>query len=146
MSRSLKNTSERSFTIENAYHVDGCPTKFFHKDYTGRYQCKTPAQAASKAMTNLCTLKGVHGQCTFYIEMRETTQGSNHKIFSYHVNRVKYSTAIDAPGGARQYHNVVHKAKAPTEKCKGSHKSSGPMRSKRHSVRRLSAHKHTMKH
>lgn len=132
MSRSLKNTGERSFTIQNAFHVDGCPTKFSHKDYTGRYQCKTPAQAASKAMTNLCNLKGVHGQCTLYIEMRETTQNSNHKVFTYHVNRKKYNTAVNAPGGIREYRNIVHKSTAPIKKCKGSHKSSGPMRSIKH--------------
>ena len=28
-SRSLKETGKRSFTINNAYHIDGCTTKFY---------------------------------------------------------------------------------------------------------------------
>ena len=129
MSRSLKKTGERSFTINNAYHVDGCKTKFSHGDFTGRYQEHRPANAASKALTNLCNLKGIHGQCTLYIEMRETTQGSKHKVYSYHVKRVKYDKPQDVKGAPREYYNVILSAKAPTKKCKKSHKSSGRMRS-----------------
>ena len=127
-SRSLKSTGERSFTINNAYHVDGCPTKFSHKDYTGRYTCATPREAASKALTQLCHAKAIRGQCTIYIEMRETTQGSSNKVYSYHCKRVKYDKPVEVAGSMRMFHNVVHKVRIPKERCKGSHKSSGPMK------------------
>lgn len=147
MSRSLKNTGERSFTIQNAYHVDGCPTKFSHKDYTGRYQCAKPAQAASKAMTNLCHAKDVHGQCTLYLEIRETTQGSNHKVFNYHVKREKLADPVEVGGSKRMFRNIVLKALAPTEKCKRSHKSPGPMRgSTRRSTHRSRTHRSSTHH
>jgi hypothetical protein len=73
MTISLKKTGKRSFTINNVYHVDGCPTKFSHKDYTGRYIGKSPQREASKALTRLCHVKRIHGQCTLYIEIKEIT-------------------------------------------------------------------------
>ena len=90
MSPSLKNTEKRSFTINNAYHVDGCKTKFSHKDYTGRFIKISAQRAASSALTQLCHVKRIRGQCTLYIEMRETTQGSKHKLYGYHCKRIKY--------------------------------------------------------
>lgn len=131
MSKSMKSTGERSFTIESATHVDGCPTKFSHKDYTGRYVAHRPAHAAGKAMTNLCNVKKVRGQCTLFIKMRETTQGSANKVFGYHVKRVKYDDAVDVSGGKREYYNLITKGEAPH--CKRSHKSSGPMRGSKRS-------------
>lgn len=127
----LKNTGNRSFTINNAYHVDGCKTKFSHKDYTGRFIGKSAQRQAEKALTELCHAKGIRGQCTLYIEMRETTQGSKHKLYAYHAKRMKYPEPIVYGDGKfkREYYNKAKSVRIPTEKCKGSHKSSGRMRS-----------------
>ena len=135
--RSLKSSGKRSFTIHNAAHVDGCPTKFSHADYTGRYNSHTPARAALKALNNLCKVKRIHGRCTLYIEMRETTQGSAHKVFAYKGKRMLLAKPVEIgkPGekGYRliKYRNVVQSInQIPTEKCKGSRKSSGRMLSR----------------
>jgi len=141
MSRSLKNTGERSFTISNAYHIDGCPTKFSHKDYSGRYTGMTPAGAAAKALTNLCHSKNIRGQCALYIEMRETTQGSNHKLYGYKCRRVKKAEPVEVAGSMRMYDTIVHSAKIPKEKCNKSHKSSGAMKGSRR-MRLSSSRKH----
>ena len=131
-SRSLKENSKRSFTINNAYHVDGCKTKFSHKDYTGRFTGKSAQRASMKALTELCHVKKIRGQCALYIEMRETTQGSKHKLYGYHCNRVKKDTPLVVPGKSTFNYDIVCKAvRIPSEKCKKSHKTSGRMRSSR---------------
>jgi hypothetical protein len=127
-SHSLSASGKRSFTINHAYHVDGCPTKFSHADYTGRYKAHTPQRAAEKALIHLCHVKRIRGQCTLYIEMRETTQGSAHKVFAYKVKRIRYATPKVV--GDRTYYYGRHAEsveRVPTEKCPGSHKSSGRM-------------------
>ena len=142
----LKASGKRSFTINNAYHVDGCKTKFSHKDYTGRFVGKSAQRAASKALTELCHAKGIRGQCTLYIEMRETTQNSKHKVYAYQAKRVKYSEPVVYGNIKREYHNVIKHVRIPTEKCAKSHKTSGRMRSfhKAHGSRSRS-HSHSSK-
>ena len=144
---SLSESGKRSFTINRAYHVDGCPTKFSNADNTGRYEAFTPQRAAEKALIHLCKVKRIRGQCTLYIEMRETTQGSEHKIFAYKVKRIRYATPKVV--GDRTYYYSRHAVavdRVPTEKCPKSHKSSGRMisrhskllHSKKHSASRHS--------
>ena len=48
---------ERRFTIHDARKVDGCPTKFKSKDYSGIYETNRPSAAAMKALTQLCRAK-----------------------------------------------------------------------------------------
>jgi len=129
MPSTLKNKGKRSFTINNAYHVDGCKTKFSHKDYTGRFIKISAQRAASSALTELCHAKRIHGQCTIYIEMRETTQGSDHKLYAYKCKRVKYDTPVERAGIKFHYYNKCTPVRIPTEKCPKSHKSSGRMKS-----------------
>lgn len=132
-SRSLKQTGKRSFTINNVYHVDGCPTKFSYKDYTGRYLKHTAQRAASQALSRLCAVKRIRGQCTLYIEMRETTQGSSGKLYAYHAKRIHLKTPIEykTPDGTIVKKYYINKVKpvdnVPTDKCPKSHKSSGSM-------------------
>jgi hypothetical protein len=132
MSPSLKNTEKRSFTINNAYHVDGCKTKFSHKDYTGRFIKISAQRAASSALTQLCHVKRIRGQCTLYIEMRETTQGSKHKLYGYHCKRIKYTEPVMRAGIAFNYYNKCKRVRIPSEKCAKSHKSSGRMKYYKH--------------
>lgn len=127
-SHTLSASGKRSFTINHAYHVDGCPTKFSRADYTGRYKAHTPQRAAEKALIHLCHVKRIRGQCTLYVEMRETTQGSEHKVFAYKVKRIRYATPKVV--GDRTYYYSRHAVavdRVPTEKCPKSHKSSGRM-------------------
>ena len=138
MSPTLKSSGKRSFTINNAYHVDGCKTKFSHKDYTGRFIKISAQRAASSALTELCHAKRIRGQCTIYIEMRETTQGSKHKLYGYKCKRVKYDTPVERAGIKFYYYNKCTPVRIPTEKCPKSHKSSGRMKSFRHSKKKSS--------
>ena len=100
--------NKRTFTIYDALHSDGCKTKFSNKDYTGVYNSSNPSGAAKKALSQLCRVKKIHGQCSLYIVMRETTQGSSKKLFTYKLNRVKLSPPIDLKGRLIHY----------TSKCK----------------------------
>ena len=72
----------RSFTVTDVVHKDGCPTKFSRKDYTGSFVSNQPAGAAKKALTSLCSVKRIKGQCTLFITVRETTQGKSGKTWS----------------------------------------------------------------
>ena len=133
-SRSSMKKGDRSFTIDMAAHVDGCPTKFSRKDFSGRYISKTPSGAASKALTQLCNVKDVRGQCTLFVKMRETTQGSKGKEFLYNVKREKLSEPVEiAKGVTVEYKNRVKSTKSMPS-CRKSHKSSGRMR--KHSPRK----------
>ena len=79
----------RSFTVNDANDNKGCPTKFYNKDYTGRYLSKNHASAAKKAATQLCRVKRIKGNCTLYIDIVETTQGSKKKVLKYKLTRKK---------------------------------------------------------
>ena len=129
---SLKSSGKRTFTINNAYHIDGCKTKFSHKDYTGRFTSRSSQRASMKALTELCTVKKIKGQCSLYIEMRETTQGSKHKLYGYKCNRVKKDKPLVIPGrGTFNYDMICKPMRIPKEACKKSRKTSGRMRSVR---------------
>ena len=134
-SRSTKDSDKkRTFTINKAYHVDGCPTKFSHKDYTGVYKSHSSQRAAEKALTELCRVKEIHGRCTLYIEMRETTQGSDHQNYAYHCKRIKLKEPVTVAGFVHHYKPHATRVRIPTEKCKKSHKSRGRMRLSKHKV------------
>jgi hypothetical protein len=136
--KSSMKSGERSFTIEMASHVDGCPTKFSRKDFSGRYISRNPSGAASKALTQLCNVKKVKGQCTLFLKMKETTQGSKRKEYLYNVKREKLSKPVEITNGVMvEYKNVV-KSRDSMPNCKKSHKSSGRMR-KHHTRSRTSS-------
>ena len=81
--------------------------------------------------------------------MRETTQGSKHKLYGYKCKRVKYDTPVERAGIKFHYYNKCTRVRIPTEKCPKSHKSSGSMvgvhskmlRSKKHHSKHHSTHK-----
>jgi hypothetical protein len=128
-SRSLKESGKRSFTINNAYHIDGCTTKFTRKDYETRLISDSAQRAAMKALTSLCRVKRIKGQCALYIEMRETTQGSKHKLYAYKCRRVKKETPLIIGERTYKYDMICSPVEViPTKKCPKSHKTSGRMR------------------
>lgn len=51
------------------------------------YTARQPSQAASKAFTTLCRNK--KGVISYYVVLREKTQGSANKEYSYLVKRNK---------------------------------------------------------
>jgi len=48
-----------------------------------------PSGAARKASTRICRESKIKGQCSLVVTVKETTQGSSEKEYSYKVNRVK---------------------------------------------------------
>jgi hypothetical protein len=122
-----KKKNLRSFTIEYALNKKGCPTKFYNKDYTGRYLSRDAASAAKKAVSQLCRVKRIEGQCVIYVEMRETTQGEGGKIFKYKVRRRK----LDEKGPFGNEFEMIAKSlntktnKSNPPKCTNPGKSSG---------------------
>ena len=131
-SRSLKDTGKRSFAINNAYHIDGCKTKFSRKDYDARLVGHSAQRAAMKALTGLCEVKKIKGQCALYIEVRETTQGSKHKVYAYKCRRVKKDTPLVVGERTYKYDMICTPVDViPTKKCVKSRKTSGSMRSRR---------------
>jgi hypothetical protein len=128
MRKTSNGKKVRSFTITDAAHIDGCPTKFSNKDYTGEFTSSTyPSRAASKAVSKLCRVKRVKGQCTLYVKIRETTRESKKKEFSYKVKRVKKDQKeVKASPYGNEYVNVIKSINhIPKEDCPKSHKSSG---------------------
>ena len=76
-----KSKVKRSFTVLDAKDNKGCQTKFALKGYTGRYMSTSASGAASKAATQLCRTKRIKGTCVMYLDIRETTQNSKHKVY-----------------------------------------------------------------
>lgn len=123
-----KSSSKRTFTIHDARKTDGCPTKFKNKDYSGVYVSSNPAGAAKKALTQLCRVKNIKGQCSLFLTMRETTQGSKKKAKTYKVSREKLKNPIELKGRVIEYQNKSKSVKS-VPKGKGCSKSSGKKRS-----------------
>ena len=80
---------KRSFKIVSAKKSNGCDTKFPGKS---RFVSRTPASAAKKALTALCSVKKIRGVCTLYITVKETTRGSSGKHYTYMCKRIKLKT------------------------------------------------------
>lgn len=79
-------------------------------DEVGRYTGATPKAAASKAFTKW--VQG-GGKSPYTFTIRETTQGSKKKQYTYRGERVKLNvaTTYDLPGGktiTRKYKNVLY--------------------------------------
>tara|TARA_A100001015_G_C14420438_1_gene492677 strand:- start:38 stop:481 length:444 start_codon:yes stop_codon:yes gene_type:complete len=123
--------SERRFTIENAYHSDGCETKFKNKGYSGVYVSSNPSSAARKAFSQLCRVKRIHGRCTLIIAIRETTQGSSKKVFLYKLTRMKLKNPIELQGRVINYETKCKSVSSVSKCAVGSRKTSGKRRSLR---------------
>lgn len=98
--------SKRSFTIVDAKKSDGCKTKFIYNNNSGTFVSSSPDGAAKKAVSKLCKLKKTSGTCTLIVTMKETTQNSKGKLYSYKVRREKADT--EGPFG----NMYVNKAKS----------------------------------
>ena len=123
----------RSFTVVSVGKHGGCKTKF----HGGKYVSKTPVQAARKAFSELCRIKKIRGVCTLTVSVKETTQGSSKKVYTYKLNRhrLKKPMIMKPKGSNSEYvieYDVVAKSiKTPTyenKACKLSHKTRGRMK------------------
>jgi len=85
--------SNRSFTIVNVKKASqkGRPKT---AGMGGRFLGSSPGAVASKMHSGLCRNKKIKGQCTFQITLKETTQGSKHKTYTYKTKRTKLKTPI----------------------------------------------------
>ena len=70
---------ERSFTCEKV-RGQPCHAK-------GRYIAKTPAVAARRAFTSYCKRNNRGSRCVAHLSIRETTRGSQKKIYAYNAVR-----------------------------------------------------------
>ena len=117
----------RSFTVMDASKHGGCSTKFVG----GRYVSRNPFGAAKKAFSELCRVKNIRGVCSLVISIKETTEGSNGKVFTYKLNRMKLKDPIIRLEGTKNEFKIMYvvKGKSVDKKgsCKKEGKSSGKM-------------------
>lgn len=85
--------SDRSFTIHAVYRhgkkmqVEG-----------GRYISETASGAARKMFSQIYQDMRPKGRITLEIHVRETTQGSMHKIYKYKVTKKSHPTEVNING------------------------------------------------
>ena len=131
----------RSFTVVDASKHGGCTTK----SKGGRYISMTPFGAAKKAFNELCRVKKIRGVCTLVITVRETTAGSNGKVFSYKMHRRKLKEPLIRLEGTKNEFVIEYIVSGNKVKKHGSCKkndkgqSVGKMARKTQKKRRLSA-------
>ena len=124
----------RTFAVVDVRKMGKCQTKF----KSGRYTGKAPVNAALKAFNELCRLKKIRGVCTLTVSVRETTRGSEGKVFTYKLQRMKLKEPLVRFEGTPKEFTINYKnvAKSITvdslEACrKPGGKSSGRMRAYR---------------
>lgn len=132
----------RTFKVVDAKRQNKCDTKF----KPGRYTGKAPVDAALKAFNQLCRVKKIRGVCTLVITVQETTRGSEGKLFSYKLNRMKLKEPLVRFEGTDKEYFIKYKnvAKSVTveklPKCKRTDgKSSGVMKAFRKKSKKVKA-------
>ena len=73
---------------------------------------KTPMGAAKKAFSQVCQNKRKPGICSYTVTVRETTQGSAKKEYTYKVNRRYDPTDVTLKNGEVITFKYVTKAKS----------------------------------
>lgn len=74
----------RSFTIESIKRLNGSKVNYIG----GRFESDTPSASAKKAFTKAYHHLKTNGSLSLKITIRETTQNSNKKEYSYKIKRV----------------------------------------------------------
>jgi len=129
----MPDKQTRHFTLEGAYHTDGCPTKFKGKSGSGRFNSRDAYESAKKAFSSLCQRKKISGRCSMYVAVRETTRGGHGKTYTYLARRHTRAADDKSPFGHkyRVKLKTVDPEKLNKKTCKASRKSSGRMKSSR---------------
>jgi len=114
----------RSFTVTQI--VDKYGKKKGSANLHGRFKSKTPVGAAKKSFTRVCNKSAIKGRCAMNVTVKETTRGSKHKEFSYHITRDRKPTVV-RHGNRQVVHNYKNKARSlqrsPAPKPKSKSKS-----------------------
>lgn len=98
----------RSFSIESIKKTIGGS----RVNYTGgRFMSDVPGSAAKKAFSKAYHHLNKRGPLSLIISIRETTQGSTHKIFKYRITRKAERTEVER-GGELITYNFTTKVKA----------------------------------
>jgi hypothetical protein len=113
--------SKRSFTVVDAKKSDGCKTKFVYNKNSGTFVSSSPDGAAKKAVSKLCKKKKTSGTCTFIVTMKETTQNSKGKLYSYKVRRERADT--EGPFGNMYVNKAKSVKTTKSVKCPKSKKT-----------------------
>ena len=117
----------RSFSIIHIGKHGDCKTKF----RKGRYINRNPSDAAKKAFNAHCRVKRIRGVCTLYVTVKETTQGSNNKVYTYKLRREKLKKPmVMFEGTDNEYlieYRVTGKAVKETKSCKRKGQTRGRM-------------------
>lgn len=97
----------RSFTIESVYSG-----KSKLKYSGGRFMSDMPMSAAKKALSQVCQTYKKPGVCSYVITIKETTQGSKNKSYSYRVSRKKDLKEVMLKNGETITFKYITKAKS----------------------------------
>ena len=90
----------RSFTIESIKKLNGSRV-----NYTGgRFESETPVASARKAFTKAYHHLKAKGALSLKITIRETTQNSKKKEYSYKITRVSQHTEVERGDQLVVYH------------------------------------------
>jgi hypothetical protein len=97
----------RSFTIVSIIKPSGSKLQYSG----GRFMSESPSGAAKKMFSQ--GRQHCRDKCiSFKITLRETTQGSNHKEYTYRVKRVKDPVEIEYKNGDVVVHEFTTKIKS----------------------------------
>tara|TARA_B110000495_G_C22668603_1_gene395288 strand:- start:26 stop:589 length:564 start_codon:yes stop_codon:yes gene_type:complete len=117
----------RSFVVVNVDKHGGCKTKF----KAGRYINRNPVGAARKAFNQFCRQKQIRGICTLVVTVKEITQGSKGKSFSYKLHRRKLAQPMIMFEGTNSEYVIEYKLDAKALKepivCKNKGQTRGRM-------------------
>jgi hypothetical protein len=102
--------SKRSFTIVSVEDTHGKAKG--KKNLGGRFLSDTPSGAARKAISRICRESAIKGQCTLKVTIRETTQGSQHKEYSYKGKRMMKPVTVQRGDEEITYKYVTKVMKA----------------------------------
>lgn len=100
---------KKQWRVTDVRRANGCTTKF---DADRVYKNTTPQGAASKGLTRFCSLKLVHGVCTFYISVQQVGKT---KTYTYKCTR---EPAPDNPHG--RFRNKCTRVDKQPSKKKGA--------------------------
>lgn len=127
----IKMNDKRTFKV---IHVakpgqDYKSTKF---DKESRAYGTTPLQAAKKLFGEICASKKIKSRCTLSVTIKEVTRGSDGKIYSYRLKRVKKDKPdiVTFPGGKEvkfEYDIEVSNYASNTKKSKSKVLKGRPM-------------------
>ena len=103
----MSNRDFRSFTIESIKKMQGGTLRYSG----GRFISNTPAGAARKAFSKAYHSINATGPLSLKVHIRETTQGSAHKIFKYKVTRKSEVNTVERDNESITY-NFITKVKS----------------------------------